>query len=139
MAKARLTKEQRDKVFEIISTTNKGVRAVCKEIGIGTRTLYDELIEFPEFQQQYARAKQLQADILVEEILEISDDSSNDTIHTEKGDFEDKEWTNRSRLRVDSRKWLASKLLPKVYGDKIEHDHKMGDVIEVSIKRKAAK
>jgi hypothetical protein len=33
---------------------------------------------------------------------------------------ENKEWTNRSRLRIDARKWVASKLKPKVYGDKTD-------------------
>ena len=55
---------------------------------------------------------------MAEEILEISDDSSQDTYLTEQGAKADNEWINRSRLRVDTRKWLLSKCLHKVYGDR---------------------
>lgn len=77
----------------------------------------------PSFADLYTRAKQDQIECFVDEIIEISDDSDNDTvIKTDKhgNEFEscNSEWINRSRLRVDSRKWLAAKLAPKIYGDK---------------------
>ena len=63
----------------------------------------------------------------LEEILEIADDGSNDLMTITKGDLsyeaENKEVTNRSRLRVDARKWIASKLKPKKYGDKVDMAH----------------
>ncbi|AGG31951.1 hypothetical protein MU9_2906 [Morganella morganii subsp. morganii KT] len=76
--------------------------------------------------QQYARAREIQAELLAEEIIEIADDSSGDVIVDDDG----KEQTNhervaRSRLRVDARKWYASKLAPKRYGDRIQHDQKI--------------
>ena len=74
-----------------------------------------------EFRDQYARAREAQADFLADEILEIADDTARDTIVTEKnGEQPNSEWITRSRLRVDARKWLASKLAPKKYGDKVE-------------------
>ena len=73
-----------------------------------------------EFRGQYARARDAQADYYAEEILEISDDGSHDTYETEDGrTVVNSEVVQRSRLRVDSRKWLASKLAPKKYGDKV--------------------
>ncbi len=58
---------------------------------------------------------------LAEEILEIADDGSNDTYETEDGHEKvNTDVINRSRLRVDTRKWLMSKLAPKKYGDKVE-------------------
>lgn len=73
---------------------------------------------------QYARARDERADKIFEEMLSIADDSSNDTmyIETKKGEIavEDKEWTNRSRLRIDTRKWMLSKMLPKKYGEKLD-------------------
>jgi hypothetical protein len=61
----------------------------------------------------------LQADLLAEECLDISDDSRQDIRVTEDGKtMIDGEFVARSRLRVDTRKWLASKLLPRQYGDK---------------------
>ncbi len=76
------------------------------------------------FSNQYARARAIQAENMFDEILEISDDGSNDYMTITKGDVqynvEDHEVTNRSRLRVDSRKWYLSKVLPKKYGDKLD-------------------
>ena len=73
---------------------------------------------------RYARAKELQMDYLAEEIIDISDDGKNDFMSVVRGDEvyeqENKEVTNRSRLRVDTRKWIMAKLAPKKYGDKID-------------------
>ena len=70
--------------------------------------------------EKYARATEIRAEKMADEILDIADSSENDTIKTEKGEFQNTEWIQRSRLRVDSRKWLMSKMLPKKYGDKID-------------------
>lgn len=74
---------------------------------------------FPDFCAQYAMAKLEQADRLAEECLDIADDDSNDTrINPETGqEICNTEYIARSRLRVDTRKWLAAKLLPKQYGE----------------------
>ena len=63
-----------------------------------------------------------------QEILEISDDASRDTkIVTNKDDspaeVAEHELINRSKLRVDARKWLMSKIAPKKYGDRVAHEH----------------
>jgi len=77
---------------------------------------------------RYACAREAQADFLVDEILEISDDTSQDTITISNGEYdkevENREWINRSKLKVDSRKWIASKFRPTKYGDKLDIDHK---------------
>jgi hypothetical protein len=84
--------------------------------------------EKPEFSQQYAKAREALLDHWAEEITEIADDGSNDWIkrEAEEGRVEikvDAEHINRSRLRVDTRKWLLSKLAPKKYGDKTQVEH----------------
>ena len=63
-----------------------------------------------------------------DEILAIADDSTNDAMTITRRDgseseVADNEWINRSRLRVDTRKWLMSKLAPKKYGDKQQVEH----------------
>jgi hypothetical protein len=75
-----------------------------------------------EFAAMYAQAKIDQIEGLVDEIIEISDNQHRDTITDDEGNERcNSEWIARSRLRVDSRKWLASKLVPKLYGmSKIE-------------------
>ena len=71
----------------------------------------------------YARAKEQQAHVHAEDALDIADERSGDVLKvTEDGETRwDYENINRSKLRVDTRKWFAAKLLPKVYGDKTLH------------------
>jgi hypothetical protein len=72
----------------------------------------------PDFSALYIKAKLMQAELLAEDCLDIADDTSQDTKINAYGDEVcNTEFVNRSRLRVDARKWLASKLLPKIYGD----------------------
>ena len=77
---------------------------------------------------QYARAREEQADKLFREIIEIADDASGDYVTTSDGKrIVDHENIQRSRLRVDARKWAAARLAPKKYGDRVEHDVR-GDI-----------
>ena len=76
------------------------------------------------FFAQYTRAVQIRAIGWSEEIIEISDDGSNDTYIDENGNERtNNEIVARSRIRVDSRKWMLSKVLPKVFGDKLDVNH----------------
>lgn len=90
-------------------------------------------VKFPDFNAQYAKAKLKQADLLAEECLDIADESHGDSIINSDG-FEvcNTEYIARSRLRIDTRKWLASKLLPKQYGDKsavdVNHSGNLNDI-----------
>lgn len=120
MANTIFTPELGDKICNDISTSNLGLRAICKNNGVDYSTFKRWVVDNESFRAQYARAKEEQAEMLVEDMLDIADDSSNDTIETEKGPIPNNEWINRSRLRVDTRKWIASKLLPKKYGDKLD-------------------
>lgn len=85
------------------------------------------------FSENYARAKQSQADILAEEIIAIADDSANDYKIDEATGRKiiDQETANRSRLRIDARKWYAGKLRPKKYGDKLDVDMQGGLTIGI--------
>ena len=85
-----------------------------------------------DFRDQYAHARQMQADALFDEALEIADDTTGD-LTTDKDGKETVNHENiqRSRLRVDTRKWAAGKLAPKRYGDKIQHTGEGGGPIRV--------
>src|SRR5580692_5216704 len=77
------------------------------------------------FSNRYARARDLQAQGIADELLEIADDGRNDwtqrTGNDERGGWElNGEHIQRSRVRIDTGKWLLCKMLPKVYGDKAE-------------------
>ena len=116
----KYTKELADKICDRIANSEKGLRAIAKEFDIATSTIMKWLNEESYFSEQYTHAKELQADYMVESMLDIADETSNDTIITETGERQNSEWINRSRLRVDTRKWIVSKLMPKKYGDKVD-------------------
>lgn len=77
--------------------------------------------------QQYALARMIGYTLLAEEIVRISDEPNPGVVRTVKanGDIEEvtKDVVERSRLQVDSRKWMLSKMLPKIYGERIETVH----------------
>lgn len=85
------------------------------------------------FFARYTRAQILRAHHLADESLDISDDGRNDTYRDENGNTRiDFDVIQRSRLRVDTRKWYLSKVLPKVYGERqaVEHSGPNGGPIE---------
>ena len=101
----------------------ESLRLICQSDEMPARSsVFKWLAENKEFSDQYARAREAQADLLADEILAISDETAFDTITTDAGNRPDTEWLARSRLRVDARKWLASKMAPKKYGDKISQE-----------------
>jgi hypothetical protein len=73
------------------------------------------------FAAHYAHAREALVEYWADDIVRISDDSTGDTITDEFGNArQNTEWVSRSKLRVDTRKWLLSKLRPDKYGDKLE-------------------
>jgi len=84
-------------------------------------TMFQWIRENPEFRISYEKAKEQQADALAEEILDIADDGSNDWMESNNpnnpGWQQNGECIQRSKVRIDTRKWLAGKLRPKKYGD----------------------
>lgn len=84
------------------------LRAICRDDKIPSEpTVRRWALEREAFSAQYARAREIGYQGLADELTEIADDKGGDP--------------TRDRLRVDTRKWLLSKALPKLYGDKIEH------------------
>ena len=128
---ARPTTFTNDVADEICEQIAEGLslRSICrKDKQPGLRTIMRWLREKPEFRQQYASARDAQADALFEEAFDIADDASNDWMKREGKDgsiawVENGESIQRSRLRVDLRKWAAGKLAPKKYGEKIVQEH----------------
>ena len=88
------------------------------------RTVHYWRLSNPSFFQQYEAARQIQAETLVDELLDIADDGTNDWMERTGKDGENLGWVvngeavQRSRLRLDTRKWYASKIIPKIYGEK---------------------
>lgn len=110
------------------------LRTICKAESMPcVATIFSWFRTKPEFLEQYEKAKEAQADMLAEDLLDIADDGTNDWM--EKYDKDgaaigyqiNGEHIQRSRLRVDTRKWIASKLKAKKYGDSTQHRHADAD------------
>ena len=103
----------------------RSLRSICEAEDMPSKSaVFRWLAANEAFRDQYARAREAQADALFDEILGIADDGQNDTYTDEDGNVRtNQDVIARSRLRVDARKWMAGKLRPKVYGDKIQTEH----------------
>lgn len=120
------TPELAARICEEIAS-GRSLRDICRDEGMPHRaTILRWLAKHEEFRDQYARAREAQADHMADEILEIADDGNNDWMERLGPEGQSRGWVvngecaQRSKLRVDARKWLLSKMLPKKYGDKVE-------------------
>lgn len=96
---------------------------ICRDAHMPcTTTVHNWAADDPEFFSAYARARILQAQTLADQCVDISDDGRNDTKLDDEGNvIIDHDHIQRSRLRVDTRKWMAAKLYPKKYGEQVRH------------------
>jgi len=114
------------KICEMIAD-GKSLRSICQDDDMPAQsTVFKWLGDNSSFSEQYAHAREAQADALFDEILHIS----NTPVIGEKVkvDAEGKEEVTRGdmiehrRLQIDARKWMAGKLRPKKYGDRLDVD-----------------
>ena len=97
----------------------ENLNQICSDSHMPGRATVNEWVikDKRGFAAKYARARNMGLDWMADNLLDIADDGSNDWIgDTGKVNHEN---INRSRLRVDARKWYLSKLAPKRYGDKV--------------------
>ncbi len=84
----------------------ESLRSICSDDEMPAKsTVFKWLGLIPAFADQYARARETQADSLADDIVDIADNKALEP--------------NDKRVRIDARKWLAGKLRPKAYGDKV--------------------
>ncbi|MDH0114064.1 terminase small subunit protein [Rhizobium pusense] len=106
----------------------KSLNSICASDDMPHKaTVFRWLSSHDEFRDQYARAREAQADVLFDEILDIANtpiegtktklDKDGEVVEISKGDM-----IEHRRLQIDARKWMAGKLRPKVYGDKLDVD-----------------
>ncbi len=115
---SKFTSELADRICEQLAD-GMSMRKVCEAEDMPEkRTIFRWLRTNEEFCHQYEKAKEESADSMTDEMLDIVDGS---------GD------TQRDRLRVDTRKWVASKLKPKKYGDYQKHEHTGSLVTEATL------
>ena len=105
-----------------VATSVKGLKAVCDahpELPYSS-TARDWMIAYPEFGSAYLRAREMRAELLVDQAIEIADDMSRDLIRRVDGSIEAQNHVGigRDRLRVTTRQWVAGKLHQGLWGDK---------------------
>ena len=117
--------EVADAICERIAD-GESLRAICKDEDKPSKsTVFRWLKANEEFRDQYARAKVEMADSLFDDMLAIADGTDKDKDEDGKVDVDH---INRQRIRIETRKWMAGKLKPKVYGDRIDHTSSDGSM-----------
>lgn len=105
----------------------ESLRSVCRDEELPAKaTVLRWIARHDDFRDQYVRAKAQGAEAIAEEMFDIADDASNDWMEKLDAEGQSIGWqlngdhVRRSQLRIDTRKWYLSKIMPKKYGDKLE-------------------
>jgi hypothetical protein len=107
-----------DKICSIVATHTESLEDLVKMYELPpVRTIYDWLYRNDAFSHNYAKAKQIQAQRMIEELDKIAKEKSY-YVDADGNQRVDPGYTASQRLIADTRKFIASKLVPKVYGDK---------------------
>ena len=106
------TEELAERICERLAA-GETLRAICRDDGMpGIQTVLDWKARNAAFSGQYETARVTGYQLMADELTEIADDKLGEP--------------QRDRLRIDTRKWLLSKALPKVYGDRQTHEIELG-------------
>lgn len=120
---SKYSDEMAEKICELIAS-GMSLRAVCSQDSMPSAvSVCKWLSENEEFSKQYARAREEQADSFADEIIDIAD-----SVAPEAGEVA------KAKLQIDARKWKASKMAPKKYGDKVEQQITGNLAIQADVK-----
>lgn len=109
---ARPRKHDRPKIIKAVCVAISGgqlVKEACEAQGVTPKALREWCVETPAFGALYARAREEQAHAIAEDAIRLAD-----AVLPAKG------FVDKVRVQVDARKWMASKLAPRLYGEKLE-------------------
>jgi len=118
----RPTKYNEEIAAEICTRIVKGesLRSICRDEKIpNVDTIYVWIGKHPIFAEQYARAREEQADTLADEIQALADEPP-PMVPGKFGEIIDTGWLQWQKQRIDARKWCAAKLKPKKYGERVQ-------------------
>lgn len=121
---SKYTKELGEEICNTLSVSIDGLRRICAANAHfpESSTIKEWRHNNKEFSALYEAAKLKQALGFAEDIIDIVDYNIEDMIMTDKGLTPNPVAIARARLRMDARKWIACKLLPKVYGEKVQQE-----------------
>ncbi len=130
--KSDYNEEIADEICSAIATGTESIEKLCKKNPHWPHraTIFRWINQFPAFCEAYTRAKKSQIEAYIDQVIDIADDASQDWVVNENGTtVGNHEHINRARLRIDTRKWLACKLVPRLYGDNKEDKNNSEDAI----------
>lgn len=117
------------------------LEAICSEPGMPAIRVVIRWLANPklaDFREMYYYARRVQAEMLIDEIITIADGTDKDWVPTydrhgvQNGMRPDNDAIQRSRVRIDTRKWLAARLVPRIYGEHVQVDHGLtGDLADL--------
>lgn len=118
------TEELGIKICEVISISKDSIDDICKanDDFPAPAQVYKWRIRFPEFAARFAKAKELQQEVITEYMREVVENRDRDMMETEKGYVGNPVAIARDKLIVDYLKWRAAKVAPKTYGDKVQQE-----------------
>jgi len=90
-------------------TEGKSLRSWCRQASVSPMAVYQWMARQRDFADRYARAYDNRADTLADEILDIADETAG---------TESIAAVQAAKLRIETRKWIASKLKPQQWGDR---------------------
>jgi hypothetical protein len=124
--------EVADRILTAISNGDSLATALKRE-GINPRT-FAKWLSVKDFRDRYMDSRRIQAEIMAHEIIAIADDASRDRIVGNDGKIRfDMASVNRARLRIDTRKFILAKVLPKIYGDRIALTDADGENLRIDL------
>lgn len=115
----------------------ESLNAICKDEGFPHESTVRAwaLDDVEGFSTKYTRAREIQAHLYADSIMDIADNPEIGEKVTIEADGSEKiqrgDMIEHRRLRVDSRKWIVAKMLPKIYGDKLQTEHSGGITVQV--------
>lgn len=117
------SKKTPELIAEILSefenSSSMATREACKKHGISLAIWNRWLNDDEELVERYARAREAQTELMVNEMVSISDDPDLDA--------------NSKRVMIDTRKWIASKLKPKKYGDRLDVNQNIKGNVSINV------
>lgn len=131
MRHTEFSQETADEICELIAE-GQSLRKICDRGDMPAKsTVFKWLAQQPSFADQYAHAREAQADTLFDDVLAIADqyDTLSEAVNPDL--------IQRAKLRIDARKWMAGKLRPKKYGEKLELSGDAESPLQVVIQRYA--
>ena len=118
-----------DEILSAIATTPKSLKSICEDIESAptAKTFWKWMETDEDLRERYARAKSAQLEVLADQLVDLADQDRVCEKVTIKADGSREvvilDQVERTRVQIDTRKWLLAKLNPKKYGDKIQQEH----------------